>query len=82
MSTVLFGKFVASPNPPQPKTGEPAMTHNPKNDAVFWFVVIVGLMVLLISTAGCATTSQSVDVRCEMPAGGKPVAVVAYRLSN
>lgn len=56
------------------------MTHNHDGDAVFWFVIVVASLALLVVASGCATTSQSVDVRCEMPAYGKPVAVVAYSL--
>lgn len=41
---------------------------------------VLGCAVLVSLLSGCATTSQSVDVRCEMPADGKPVAVVAYSL--
>jgi len=58
------------------------MTHNQEGN--FWLGVflVLGLAVLVSVLSGCATTSQSVDVRMEMPADGKPVAVVAYRLSN
>ena len=44
------------------------------------FLFVLGCAVIVSLLSGCATTRQSVDIRCEVPQDGKAVAVVAYSL--
>lgn len=56
------------------------MTHDTEKGIWIGMMIVLGCAVAVAMLSGCATTSQSVDIRCEMPADGKPVAVVAYSL--
>lgn len=56
------------------------MTNHQEGNFWIGIFIVLGLAVLVSMLSGCATTKQSVDIRCEVPQDGKAVAVVAYSL--
>lgn len=56
------------------------MTHDTEKGFYLGLMVALVFVAIFCTMSGCATTRQSVDIRCEVPQDGKPVAVVAYSL--
>lgn len=56
------------------------MTHNPKGDAVFWFVIVLSSLALLVVASGCATTKQSVEVTA-VYSGERPEVQACYKVN-
>lgn len=56
------------------------MTHNPKGDAVFWFVIVMASLALLVVASGCATSRQSVEVTA-VYSGERPEVQACYKVN-
>lgn len=56
------------------------MTHNPKDDAVFWFVIFVSSLALLVVASGCASQPRYEAAVQVESSGDQPVVVASFQV--